>query len=231
MSSIRAQVTIGLVCLLLGVGLVMQFRFQRLAHQSVPASATDQAVYISQLSESNADLRRQVDELEGELARYGQGGPGGSADAAALEENLLALRIANGEAAVAGPGVSVLVDGKSNLVELQDLVNELRNASAEAIAVNGVRVVARSAIVPAEDGRIVIDRQALSPPYTLEAIGDTDTLVGALERKGGLIALLEAGDPDLKIEVTRHSADDREAWLHLPESTLPFEWTYARPMP
>ena len=230
MSSIRAQVTIGLVCLLLGVGLVMQFRSQRLAHQSVPASATDQAVYISQLSESNADLRRQVDELSAELARYGQGG-GGTAGVEALEENLLALRIANGEAAVAGPGVSVLVDGKSNLVELQDLVNELRNASAEAIAVNGVRVVARSAIVPAEDGRIVIDRQALSPPYTLEAIGDPDTLVGALERKGGLIALLEAGDPDLKIEVTRHSADDREAWLHLPESTLPFEWTYARPMP
>jgi uncharacterized protein YlxW (UPF0749 family) len=230
MSSIRAQVTIGLVCLLLGVGLVMQFRSQRLAHQSVPASATDQAVYISQLSESNADLRRQVDELAGELARYEQGGPGGSADAEALEEDLLALRIANGEVAVAGPGVSVRVNGEANLVELQDLVNELRNASAEAVAVNGVRVVARSAIVPTEDGGIATDRQALSPPYTLEAIGDPDTLVGALERKGGLIALLEAGDPDLQIEVTRHPADDHGAWLHLPQTGLPFEWTYARPV-
>lgn len=229
MSSIRAQVTVGLVCLLLGVGLVIQFRSQRLAHQGVPASASDQAVYISQLSESNADLRRQVDELAGELERYGQGGPGGSADAAALEEDLRALRIANGEVAVAGPGVSVLVDGDANLVELQDLVNELRNASAEAIAVNGVRVVARSAIVPAENGRIAIDRQALSPPYTLEAIGDPDTLAGALERKGGLIALLEAGDADLKIEVKRHAVGEREAWLHLPARGLPFEWTFARP--
>jgi uncharacterized protein YlxW (UPF0749 family) len=231
MSSIRAQVTIGLVCLLLGAGLVMQFRSQRLAHQNVPASATDQAVYISQLSESNADLRRQVDELEGELARYGQGGPGGSGDVEALEENLLALRIANGETAVAGPGVSVLVDGDANLAELQDLVNELRNASAEAIAVNDVRVVARSAIVPAEDGRIAIDRQALSPPYKLEAIGDPDTLVGALERKGGLIALLEAGHPNLGIEVERHAAEDPEAWLHLPATSVPFEWTFARPGP
>ncbi|HET9495995.1 MAG TPA: DUF881 domain-containing protein, partial [Chloroflexia bacterium] len=204
MSSIRAQVTVGLVCLLLGVGLVMQFRSQRLAHQNVPASATDQAVYISQLSESNADLRRQVEELEGEITRYGQGGGGGSADVEALEENLRALRIANGDAPVSGPGVSVLVEGDANLVELQDLVNELRNASAEAVAVNGVRVVARSAIIGAENGRIAIDRQALSPPYTLEAIGDPDTLVGALERKGGLIALLEAGDDSLNIEVTRH---------------------------
>lgn len=231
MSNIRAQVTVGLVCLLLGVGLVMQFRSQRLAHQNVPASATDQAVYISQLSESNADLRRQVEELEGEITRYGQGGGGGSADVEALEENLRALRIANGDAPVSGPGVRVLVEGEANLVELQDLVNELRNASAEAVAVNGVRVVARSAIVGAENGRIAIDRQALSPPYTLEAIGDPDTLVGALERKGGLIALLEAGDDSLNIEVTRHPADSPEAWLHLPAATQPFEWTFARPVP
>jgi uncharacterized protein YlxW (UPF0749 family) len=209
----------------------MQFRSQRLAHQNVPTSATDQAVYISQLSESNADLRRQVDELSAELARYGQGGGGGgSADVEALEENLRALRIANGDAPVAGPGVSVLVEGEANLVELQDLVNELRNASAEAVAVNGVRVVARSAIVGAENGRIAIDRQALSPPYTLEAIGDPDTLVGALERKGGLIALLEAGDESLNIEVTRHPADDPESWLHLPAAGQPFEWTFARPV-
>jgi uncharacterized protein YlxW (UPF0749 family) len=231
MSSIRAQLTIGLVCLLLGVGLVMQFRSLRLAHQSLPASATDQAVYISQLSESNADLRRQVDELSAEIARYGQGGGGGSADAEALDENLRALRIANGEAPVVGPGVSVLVEGGANLVELQDLVNELRNASAEAVAVNGVRVVARSAIIGAEGGRIVIDRQALVPPYRLEAIGDPDTLVGALERKGGLIALLEAGGENLNIEVTRHPADNPEEWLHLPAAGQPFEWTYARPVP
>ena len=230
MSSIRAQLTIGLVCLLLGVGLVMQFRSQRLAHQNVPASATDQAVYISQLSESNADLRRQVDELSAELARYGQGG-GGTAGVEALEENLRALRIANGDVPVAGPGVSVLVEGEANLVELQDLVNELRNASAEAVAVNGVRVVARSAIVGANDGRIAIDRQALSPPFTLEAIGDPDTLVGALERKGGLIALLEAGSDNLNIEVTRHPADNPQAWLHLPAAGQPFEWTFARPVP
>jgi uncharacterized protein YlxW (UPF0749 family) len=231
MSSIRAQITVGLVCLLLGVGLVMQFRSQRLAHQNVPASSTDQAVYISQLSESNADLRRQVDELAGELARYGQGGPGGPADAAALEKDLRALQIADGEVSVTGPGVSVLVDGEANLVEIQDLVNELRNASAEAIAVNGVRVVARAAIVGAENGRVVIDRQALAPPYRLEAIGDPDTLVGALERKGGLIALLEAGDPNLKIEVTRHDAEDQAARLHLPAVAQPFEWTFARPVP
>jgi uncharacterized protein YlxW (UPF0749 family) len=110
-------------------------------------------------------------------------------------------------------------------------VNELRNASAEAVAVNGVRVVARSAIVGANDGRIAIDRQALSPPFTLEAIGDPDTLVGALERKGGLIALLEAGSNNLNIEVTRHPADNPEEWLHLPAAGQPFEWTFARPVP
>jgi uncharacterized protein YlxW (UPF0749 family) len=231
MNSPRAQILIGIVCVLLGVTLVIQFRTQKLARQDVPASSSDQATYISQLYDSNTGLRQQVNQLSQELARYQGDDSGSKSNLDTLVQDLQNLRMANGEVEVTGPGVSVLVDGDITVFELQDLINEQRNASAEAIAVNGVRVVTRSAIVTDELGRITIDRQPLARPYRLEAIGDPDTLVPALERKGGLIALLEAGDSALKIEVTKHDVKDESGWVKLPKTALDFGWVYAQPAP
>ncbi|MEO8288572.1 MAG: DUF881 domain-containing protein [Chloroflexota bacterium] len=229
MNTTRAQLSLGLICMLLGVMLVMQFRSQRAAREEVPRSATDQATYISQLYESTTGLRQQVETLKTQLGQYEADNSGGKSNLDSLQKELQDLRVANGEVDVVGPGVTVLVDGAVTVFELQDLVNELRNASAEAIAVNGVRVVTRSAIVADQNGNTAIDRQPLSGPYTLEAIGEPDTLVPALERKGGLIALLKAGDSTLTIEVTRHSVADKESWLKLPKAALAHDWVYAQP--
>ena len=71
---------VGMMCLLLGVTLVTQFRTQRLAHQGVPVSASDQATYISQLYENNTQLRQQVDQLSREIADYEQDSSGGKSN-------------------------------------------------------------------------------------------------------------------------------------------------------
>jgi uncharacterized protein YlxW (UPF0749 family) len=231
MTNRRAQLIVGLMCLMLGVALVMQFRTQRQAHQSVPVSASDQATYISQLYENNTQLRQQVDQLSRELADYEEDTTGGKSNLDTLVRDLQNLRVANGEVEVVGPGVTVLVEGSLTVFELQDLVNELRNASAEAVAVNGVRVVARSAVLADEEGRITVDRQPLARPYRLEAIGNPDTLLPALERKGGLIALLEASNSELKIKVNKHSVEDEADWLKLPRTALDFTWVYGQPAP
>jgi len=229
MNSIRAQLTLGLICLALGVMLVVQFRSQRAAREAVPQSSTDQATYISQLYDSTSELRGQVDALRTELDQYRRDSAGGKSNLESMQRDLQNLRIANGEVEVMGPGVTVLVDADMTVFELQDLVNELRNASAEAIAVNGVRVITRSAIEADQDGNVTVDRQPLARPFRLEAIGEPDTLAPALERKGGLIALLRAGDSNLKIDVTRNDTDDKADWLTLPKTTADFGWTYAQP--
>jgi uncharacterized protein YlxW (UPF0749 family) len=229
MNSLRAQLLLGVVCLLLGVTLVMQFRTQRLTRgEGLPASTSDQATYISQLYESNAQLRQQVAQLSQEIARY-EGPDQNSMDA--LQRDLQTLRMVNGDTEVTGPGVVVLVNGNLTAIELQDLVNEVRNASAEAIAVNGVRVVTRSAITTDQTGSIIIDHQPIQPPYRIEAIGNPDTLAPALERKGGLIALLEASDPGLNIQVARHELKDQALWLTLPPTTADFTWEHGQPVP
>jgi uncharacterized protein YlxW (UPF0749 family) len=231
MNSVRSQVLLAILCLLVGIMVVTQFRSQRLARVEVPSSASDQATYISQLYESNIALQQQATELSEELAQYHSSGPSGKSNLDALVRDLQNLRMANGEVEVTGPGVTVMVDGDLTVFDLQDLVNELRNASAEAVAVNGVRVVTRSAIVADEAGRLTVDRQPLARPYRLEAIGEPDTLLHALERKGGLIALLEARNAAPKIKVSKHDVGDEAGWLKLPKTAMEFSWVYGQVAP
>jgi uncharacterized protein YlxW (UPF0749 family) len=229
MNSFRSQIFIGIVCLLLGLMLVTQLRAQ--SPSSAPVPTDNDAAHISRLYEENVRLREEVSQLSEEVAANQKDGSveGSSRDASAFD--LESVSIASGDTNVAGPGVTVLVEGELTVFELQDLVNEVRNASAEAVAVSGVRVVTRSAIVSDQDGRILLDGQTLSSPYRIEAIGDPDTLAPALQRKGGLIALLEADKPSLTIAVSRHSLEDKADWLQLPRSTADFTWIHAQPKP
>lgn len=64
-----------------------------------------------------------------------------------------------------------------------DVVQELRDAGAEAVAVNGLRVGARSSFAT-EDDRVLLDGRPLKEPYRIEAIGSPETLEGGLEIPG-----------------------------------------------
>lgn len=96
---------------------------------------------------------------------------------------LLGLR--SGTTPVTGPGVRVVVDDAPGAEEderrkvldtdLQQLVNGLWQAGAEAIAVNRQRLTNLSAIRHAGDA-ITVNFRSLSRPYTVEAIGDPGRL-------------------------------------------------------
>ena len=82
------------------------------------------------------------------------------------------------------------VDGSLDAIALNDLVNELRNAGAEAIAVDEVRITASS--VATEGPRsLEIEGVDIGKRFTLRAIGSPDGLVSAIERPGGIISQLK----------------------------------------
>lgn len=104
------------------------------------------------------------------------------------------LELATGGSAVRGPGVVLTVDdapsakdpsvplrggkpsdGRVLDRDLQNVVNGLWAAGAEAIAVNGVRLSPRAAIRSAGEA-ILVDFRPLSPPYLIEAIGKPNGL-------------------------------------------------------
>ncbi|HMA36533.1 MAG TPA: DUF881 domain-containing protein [Chloroflexia bacterium] len=232
MKTWRARVLVSAVCLVLGILLVSQFRSQRIDRSVISQSPNDQTSYLSQLYTSNEQQRASLEQLQAEVAKYEQTRNGGSSSLLALIKDLQQLRMINGEVEVTGPGVEVRVTGGENVVQMiQDLVNELRNAGAEAVAVNGVRLVSRSVIEEDADHHLTVDKQPITSPYRLDAIGDAATLQTALERKGGVIALLQQQEQSVKLEikVVKHSEDGD--LIKLPKTTLDARWRYAHPAP
>lgn len=124
---------------------------------------------IAGLREGNAARERTVLEL--------------SSDAQALSAPLQRLRVRTGFVAVRGPGVSVLVDDEptgnpDGVVQDEDLallVDGLWTSGAEAVAVNGQRLTALSAIRTSGIA-IEVNGVGIAPPYSVQAIGDPRTL-------------------------------------------------------
>lgn len=207
------------ICLMLGLMSAVQLRSQQNV-QPLLVQGWDYAV--ADLIDSNARLRSEIESLEAELEALRE-----MESSAAMLESLVdeanRLRIANGLVTVSGPGVEVIAAGPVSVLDLHDMINELRNAGAEAIALNGQRIVAWSAI--SNDGvYVTVDGQPAAPPYQLEAIGDAGNLEKALLRPGGLINLVEQADPRITIDV-----QVREK-VTLPVYQQPFEFVYSRPI-
>jgi uncharacterized protein YlxW (UPF0749 family) len=101
---------------------------------------------------------------------------------------LTTLGILAGTLPARGPGVEIVVQDphdRYQVNQLLDGIEELRDAGAEAIEINHeVRVVAQTSFDDGEGG-VVVDGRLLTAPYTLDVIGDPDTLAKALDFPGG----------------------------------------------
>lgn len=120
-----------------------------------------------------------------------------------LEEDLKSVRFQAGLTAVKGPGVIVTLNdskrppqGAPNDVlmeyvihdtDINQVVNELKGAGAEAISVNDQRLVAMSPIRCAGP-TVFVNNVMETPPFQIQAIGDPKNLYGAMYMPGGVVA-------------------------------------------
>jgi uncharacterized protein YlxW (UPF0749 family) len=215
-----AQLSMTILCLVLGVLLVVQLRSQDAVRQT--ARSEDWEYVVADLIEGNARLREEIRALQAQLGQL-EDVEGGGAVIQSLVDEVNRLRIANGQVVVSGQGLDVVISGPVTVLDLHDLINELRNAGAESLALNGRRIVAWSAI--SSDGqRVTVDGSPVEAPYRLEAIGHSQTLEVALARPGGLVDLLEQAHDGLSIELNRRDK------LTLPVHSPPLGFAYARPV-
>ena len=217
-----AQLCLTAVCLAFGVLLMVQFRTQgKIAKNLLAESSADQAQIVSNLYDANVALRKEVGALEEQLRQ--QRDEHGAERASEMASDLQKFRVINGTAPAFGPGVELTIGADIRAEDLQDLVNELRNAGAEALAVNGERVTVRTAVA-ADRGAIALNGQRLAPPYVFTAVGAPDTLERALTRKGGLISYLQNTYPEGKIEVAKQQR------VSLPPASSPATFQLAQPV-
>jgi uncharacterized protein YlxW (UPF0749 family) len=213
------RLTITALCLALGLLLVVQLRSQGNGRQALQIEDWDYALVA--LIDSNARLRDEIEDLEAQLSQLRVAGSG-TAVLQSLVDETNHLRVVNGLVEVSGPGVEVETSGPVTILDLHDLINELRNAGAEALSLNGQRLVAWSAI--STDGvQVTVDSQPIQPPYRLEAIGNPASLQTALLRPGGLVELLE--ELEQRISITVRTRDD----VTLPVYEQPVVLVYAKP--
>lgn len=223
MNTRTSQISITLVSFLLGFLVMAQLTTQRrMDLKRATASGADGALLISNLVEGNARLRQEVVELEAQTADYRTAT--NQARLQAMIDEMERLKMLNGAVEVVGPGVQVTLDGPVTVLDLHDLLNELRNAGAEAIALNGQRIIASSVIAPTAEGAIAVDHARTRRPFFFIALGDSATLEAALLRPGGLLTVFSNSREGLRVGVQKH---DR---LVAPAHTLVGAPQYAVPV-
>jgi uncharacterized protein YlxW (UPF0749 family) len=197
----RSQVTIAVVTFLLGLLAVKQFQIQSTGAAFAGLSSQDLTVLVANLNDRNDQLRGEITTLERELQTLGQNEQRGEASVDELRADLRRVRLYAGADPAIGVGVSILVTGPIDGDGIEGLINELRNAGAEAMAIADVRIVPGVVAVGPAGGAVVGDAP-LGDPFTIVAIGAPDKLTGSLTRSGGIIAQLAATQPNVGVEVT-----------------------------
>jgi uncharacterized protein YlxW (UPF0749 family) len=197
----RNQLTIGAVTLVLGLLVVVQLRAQAGNPGFAQLSSQDLTVLVANLNARNDQLRREVSTLEDELAALNQNRSRGEESLDELRTDLRRVRAYAGLDPVRGPGVTITISGPIDGSGVEELINELRNAGAEAIGAGDVRIVT-GVVVTGAPGAAAIGDARLGEVFELAAIGASDKLTGSLTRSGGVIAQLAATEPEVSVIVT-----------------------------
>jgi uncharacterized protein YlxW (UPF0749 family) len=205
-------IAVTVVALFLGVLAVTQIQAQDVYSRSLqletPASLT---TLIANLSERNNAIKEEMLDLRHRTDTAREAIASGKGSLTEAERQLSQLRVFAGMSAASGTGIMVRVEGSFDERALSDLVNELRNAGAEAIAVNTTRVGPRSWFGAMPDHTLTVDAVAVRGPLQVRALGSPEVMYVAMTRTGGIIGQFQLIYKSTRFDVSRESALDLPA--------------------
>lgn len=212
MRTSAGSLAVTVVAVILGLLVATQFRsrevFSRSLELETPASLT---TLVATIAERNSALREEIFDLRLRLESIQGAVSTGTGALAEAERQAARLDVLTAGTPVTGPGVSIRVDGAFDERALADLVNELRNSGAEAIAVNDVRVGPRSWFGLAADRSVAVDGVSVRGALTVRAIGAAEVIRVALTRTGGIIGQFELIYPRTRFTVATDARVDLPA--------------------
>ncbi|MHC3472330.1 DUF881 domain-containing protein [Streptomyces sp. 7R007] len=199
----RAQLIVAVLLFGLGFGLAVQVASNSDSDSALRGARQEDLVRIldelddrtQRLEDEKQGLEKQRDELENSSDQ---------AEEARKQtvEKERQLGILAGTVAAQGPGITMTIEDTKGTVEadmLLDAIQELRAAGAEAIQVNGVRVVANTYLT--DSGKSVdVDGNKINAPYRFKVIGKPEDLEPALNIPGGVVQTLEKEQATVTVE-------------------------------
>jgi uncharacterized protein YlxW (UPF0749 family) len=149
------------------------------------------AEQVTELEQEQEDLRGQIAVAEAQVLDFQTASTTSSSALAEVNRRLEEARLATGLTALKGPGAVVEISDSKRVIpngenpanyivlvdDLRDIVVALWASGAEAITINGERLVATSSIYGV-GASVLVNTAFLSPPFRIEAIGAD----GLLER-------------------------------------------------
>jgi len=194
------QLALAVLALAFGFLVVVQFRAQAGAGGLENLSAGDLTTLIANLNTRNQQLAAEEAGLRTRLNELNATGTQHERLVASIRDELSRVRRWAGLGPVSGRGVRITIQGPMGASGVNDLVNELRAAGAEAIAIEDVRVTEADVVADLPDG-LAVENRSLVPPFTVWAIGNPQVLTASLTRVGGIIGRIQVSQPGVSIAV------------------------------
>jgi uncharacterized protein YlxW (UPF0749 family) len=201
----RWKFNVLLFAILIGFSVSLQVKNVKGEYQYVPLRVIhDYKIAIESEQKEIENLYKTLQDKKNQVIEYERiKETGGDIEDAMLQE-LNEQKLIAGFVDVEGPGVIlVLNDGTRELFEGEDpnavlvhdmdvltLLNDLKEAGAEAISINGQRVLATSEMTCA-GYTIRINNQVFAQPFIIKAIGDPKTLEASLKAPGSHAQILK----------------------------------------
>ena len=149
--------------------------------------------------ERNKELAEESNHLQEKIRAYEKKFASNENEYEQLVEQAEDLRLLLGDVPAEGKGVRVtLQDGEYDRASVNPndyivheshvfkVLNELRISGAQAISINGQRLMANS-FIQCNGPVITVDGKQHPAPFVIEAVGDSSTLSASLSLKGGVI--------------------------------------------
>jgi uncharacterized protein YlxW (UPF0749 family) len=187
-------------------------------HQSTARSVLNEAdnntrqliAQLKALQDFNHKQEQKLNELNQQLTEIQNQTGDQSGESKEIQDELNRAKILSGTVPVHGPGIMLIINDSQKKPansanpelslthdwDVRSVINELFTAGAEAVSVNGVRIVSTSGVFCI--GPVVkVNELRLVPPFEIDAIGDPNTLMTALNIRGGVLDYLRSRSLDI----------------------------------
>jgi uncharacterized protein YlxW (UPF0749 family) len=199
--------TIVFVTVLLAAAVTAQLKASLVPNSNRVARDQQLVTSARTLEADNVSLRAQLQSIQDQIKRDNERLAKTSQEAMQAQLSTRDQKERAGMTKVSGPGISVELgngndphvpsdnrrDWLVKYLDIQDVVNQLWSANAEAISVNGQRVVTTSSFYVAGSD-VLLNGVHLTAPYRIEAIGDGGHLNEVLSNAGNLAELKSRSD-------------------------------------
>ena len=205
----KVAMTLGIVCLILTICISIQIRTIEKSNKTVSKTFTENSLRDEFLKwkEKYDNISARLDSAEKNLAKIREEATKDDTDASEKEKQISLNNNLLGITNLVGQGVEITLKDDPNATresigiyddisehiihdaDLRFIVNELKNAGAEAISINGQRLVNTTAITCI--GNVVqVNDERITSPFVIKAIGFPESLAG-IDRPGGYIEYLK----------------------------------------